>query len=167
LTNKLVNIAFIILALVLGAWAWNHYFAKPHITTQYERIERPVFIHDTTVIKQAIPAKPTAESAKHDSILVTAPCDSVRNIARDLGRRDSVVFKEEVAFSDSLASFHATEITTIVHDPWKHIFEKTREYEDAILSVLKVNTTVATTEISWVAVAIATLVGFVIALLIQ
>ena len=167
MANKFFSLALVVLALVAGAWAWRTFVQKPTVTTRIEWYEKPIVIPAKTESKQATVKPPTSETARRDTIINTAPCDSLRMLASRLSRPDSVVFVDSVAFADSLASFSALEITTVEHDPWTRIMTKARRFEDAILKVAKVTTTETTTEINWLASLGAFVLGMLAALLLS
>jgi hypothetical protein len=172
------SIAFLILALVLGAYAWSHWIAKPRITTKIVWFEKPIFIEKKTESRVGVPASSTTHPVR-DTSLATLPrdstnVDSLRKTLADMRelfieKTDpfTTTFEDTLAFDDSLISFRAREITTIDCDPYSRLITKTREFQDAILKWAGVTTTETTTEIDWLLTAAAFIAGMVLALLLS
>ena len=161
------TIAFGLLLLIGGAYLWHHFFNKPRITNRIEWYEKPIVLPAKVESKVGKPSPPTPETAKRDTVFRDAPCDSLRKWAMEKMKPLSATFEDSVAFADSTTIFFAREITTIDVDPWTRIITKARHFEDAYLKAAKVTTTETTTEINWLATAVAFVLGMLTALLLS
>jgi hypothetical protein len=163
--SNFLSFALIVLAVVAGAYAWHHWIEKPRIITKIEWFERQVVIPPKVESKPGIISPPSSETARRDTIILTAPCDSLRELAQRLTGPFESFFVDSIAVSDSLGSFFAFELTTAQADPWTRIITKTRIFSDAILKLSRVETTETVTEIDWLVTAGAFIAGLLLALL--
>lgn len=167
MARSFLETALLVLALVIGAYLWRHHFDKPRVTTKIEWYEKPIVIPAKTESKQATVKPPTSETARRDTIILTAPCDSLRDLAMRLSKPISATFIDTVGFADSSAAFSAWEITTIEVDPWTRIITKAREFQDAYLKAARVETTETVTEVNWLFSLGAFVLGMLAALLLS
>ena len=159
------EISLIFLSFVLGAYLWRTFIQPPTITTRIEWFERPVFLPSKTESKPGNNAPSTSETARRDTIILTASCDSLRDIARRLNQIFEATFIDSIAASDSLGSFFAIENTKLSADPWTRIITKERTFENAVLKLAHVQTTETIRETNWLMTGIAILVGLLIGLI--
>ena len=163
LGSKLISLSLLVLALVAGAWGWRTFVAKPRIVTKIEWYDRTPFI------KPTVQSQTGTSTIIHtrDTVFQTAPCDSLRTWARDRLQPFRTIFTGDISTTDSLGSFFTTVVDTIDADPWTKIIVKATSYQNTLLRLSRVNTTITVTEIDWF-VSLGTFVlGVLIALLIS
>jgi hypothetical protein len=101
-----------------------------------------------------------------DTLWLPQSTDSLQAIIFDKMRPDTVAFADTLEYVDSLARFSAVELTTIKHDPWIRIYERTWKIQNALLEYTKVTMHDTELIVSPIWSAIAFVAGFLLALLL-